>query len=202
LKGLIITGDDFGLSLQVNEAIEEAPLRGVLTYASLMMGAKAASDAVNRAGRLPSLRVGLHVVLVDGRPALPPEAIPDLVDRRGEFSSNLLKASLDFFLRHQTRQQMEAEIRAQFREFGNTGLRLDHVNAHHHMHLHPTVGRLILKVGLEHGVGRYEIALRASLTVVACLTKGPSPEDGRVAPSLSVDKNLKEGTLSEGRCLK
>jgi hopanoid biosynthesis associated protein HpnK len=165
LKGLIITGDDFGLSLQVNEAIEEAPLRGVLTSASLMMGAKAASDAVNRAGRLPSLRVGLHVVLVDGRPALPPEAIPDLVDRRGEFSSNLLKAGLDFFLRHETRRQMEAEIRTQFREFGNTGLRLNHVNAHHHMHLHLTVGRLILKVGLEHGVGAmrlpYEPPLRS-----------------------------------------
>jgi hopanoid biosynthesis associated protein HpnK len=152
LKGLIITGDDFGLSLPVNEAIEEAHRRGILTSASLMVGAKAASDAVNRAGRLPSLRVGLHMVLVDGRPVLPPEAIPDLVDRRGEFSSNLPKAGLNFFLRHEIRRQMEAEIRAQFREFGKTGLPLDHVNAHHHMHLHPTVGRLILKVGSKHGV--------------------------------------------------
>ena len=58
LNRLIITADDFGLSEPVNAAIEEAHQRGILSAASLMVGAPAAADAVARARTLPSLRVG------------------------------------------------------------------------------------------------------------------------------------------------
>ncbi len=152
MKKLIVTGDDFGLAVPVNEAIEEAHRGGVLTTASLMVGGGAAADAVERAKRLPSLKVGLHVVLVEGRPVLPPEAVPDLVDSRGEFSSQLVRAGIKFFFRPGVRRQLEAEIRAQFQAFRDFGLPLDHVNGHNHMHLHPTVLGLILKVGRDFGL--------------------------------------------------
>jgi hopanoid biosynthesis associated protein HpnK len=152
MKKLIITGDDFGLSPAVNKAVEEANQRGVLTSASLMVGAEGTADAVERAKRLSSLRVGLHLVLVDGSPVLPPETIPNLVDERGRFSSHLFMAGVNFFLRQEVRRQLEAETRAQFEAFQETGLALDHVNAHHHLHLHPTVSDLLLKVGREYGM--------------------------------------------------
>jgi hopanoid biosynthesis associated protein HpnK len=152
VKKLIITGDDFGLSLSVNEAIEEAHRRGILTTASLMVGAEATADAVERARRLPSLRVGLHLVVVDGLPVLPPQAVPDLVTRKGAFSSHLVCAGIHFFFRPKVRRQLDKEIRAQFQAFQDTGLLLDHVNSHHHMHLHPTVLGIILKVGREYGM--------------------------------------------------
>ena len=41
----------------------------VLAATSLMVGADAAADAVERARRLPDLRVGLHLVLADGHSA-------------------------------------------------------------------------------------------------------------------------------------
>ncbi len=50
-----------------------------------MVAAPAACDAVKRAKRVPGLRVGLHIVLVEGRPILPPSQIPDLVDGDGSF---------------------------------------------------------------------------------------------------------------------
>lgn len=152
MRRLIITGDDFGLAVQVNEAIEQAHRQGILTTASLMVGAKATEDAVKRARELPSLRVGLHLVLVDGSAVLPLQTIPDLVDRKGAFSARLVRAGINFFFRPGIRQQLEAEIRAQFQAFDKTGLPLDHVNTHHHMHLHPTVLRLILKVGQGYGI--------------------------------------------------
>lgn len=152
MRRLIVTGDDFGLALPVNEAIEEAHRRGILTTASLMIGADAAADAVARAKRLPSLRVGLHLVLVEGRPVLPVRAVPALVDEHGEFSTRLVAAGFKFFLRPSARRQVEAEIRAQFEAFRKTGLILDHVNAHNHMHLHPTVLGLILKIGRDYGL--------------------------------------------------
>lgn len=152
MRRLIVTGDDFGLAVPVNEAIEEAHRRGILTAASLMIGADAVVDAVARAKGLPSLKVGLHLVLVEGRPVLPAQAVPALVDEQGEFSTRLVAAGFKFFFRPGVRRQLESEIRAQFEAFRKTGLLLDHVNAHNHMHLHPTILGLILKVGREYGL--------------------------------------------------
>jgi len=152
VKELIVTGDDFGLSQSVNEAVEKAHRQGLLNGASLMVGAKAATDAVERARRCPSLKIGLHLVLVDGSSILPSQMIPDLVNRRGEFAPHLVRAGFNFFFRPGVKRQLEAEIRAQFEAFRETGLPLDHVNTHHHMHLHPTVSGLLLKVGREYGM--------------------------------------------------
>ncbi len=152
MRKLIVTGDDFGLAIPVNEAVEQAHQRGILTTASLMIGAAAVEDAVERARRLPTLKVGLHLVLVEGRPILPAQAVPTLVDTRGEFSCRLVAAGINFFFRPGARRQLKAEIRAQFEAFRKTGLPLDHVNAHNHMHLHPTVLGLILTVGREYGL--------------------------------------------------
>jgi hopanoid biosynthesis associated protein HpnK len=152
VKHLIVTGDDFGLSLAVNEAIERAHRIGILSTASLMVGAPAAADAVSRAKRLPELRVGLHVVLVRGHAVLPAAVIPDLVDSAGDFSDHLAAAGCRYFLLPQVRSQLAREIRAQFEAFAATGLALDHANAHCHMHLHPTVLGQMLSIGPKYGL--------------------------------------------------
>lgn len=117
-----------------------------------MVGAPATQDAIQRAKRLPELAVGLHVVLVHGRPVLEPNDVPDLVDERGEFLVDLVQAGVRFFFRAAARAQLEAEIRAQFDRFAATGLRLDHVNAQSHMHVHPTVFSAIVRVGQAYGL--------------------------------------------------
>jgi hopanoid biosynthesis associated protein HpnK len=152
VKRLIVSADDFGISPEVNEAVEQAHRDGILRAASLMVGAPAAADAVERAHRMPDLAVGLHVVLVFGRPVLPPQQIPGIVDRDGRFLTDLFRAGVRFFFRPGVRRQLEAEIRAQFERFAATGLALDHVNAQSHMHVHPTIFRLLLQVGREYGL--------------------------------------------------
>ncbi len=152
MKKVIVTGDDFGLALPVNEAIVEAHRSGVLTTASLMVGEKFAQDAIEKARQHPSLKVGLHLVVVEGRPVSEPSRIADIVDGNGVFTSNLTRAGFKYFFYPGIRKQLEAEIRAQFESFRRTGLVLDHVNAHNHIHFHPTVLRLILKVGREYGL--------------------------------------------------
>jgi len=117
-----------------------------------MVGAPAAADAVARARRLPELRVGLHLVLVDGHPTLSCAEIPGLVRRNGRFDPNMGRAGIRFFALPGLRRQLAMEIRAQFEAFHATRLRLDHVNAHKHMHLHPTVARTIIETGRDYGM--------------------------------------------------
>jgi hopanoid biosynthesis associated protein HpnK len=148
----IISADDFGLSEAVNEGIERAHRAGILSTASLMVAGPAAADAVRRARRLPGLNVGLHLVLVEGAAALPPSDIPLLVAQDGQFASDQTRLGVRYFLAPGARRQLRAEIAAQFRAFAATGLRLDHANAHKHMHLHPTVGRLLLEEGRTHAL--------------------------------------------------
>jgi len=150
-RRLIVTVDDFGLAIPVNEAVERGHRDGIVTAASLMVAEQAAQDAVARAKHNPTLAVGLHVVVVAGRPLLPPERVPDLVGRDGMFSSKLARAGVNYFFRRSAQRQLEAEIRAQFAAFAATGLPFDHVNAQCHYHLHPTVLGLILKVAADYG---------------------------------------------------
>jgi chitin disaccharide deacetylase len=117
-----------------------------------MVTAPAAADAVARARRLTSLRVGLHLVLIDGSPVLPPEQLSGLVQPDGRFDDRQMRAGLRFFLMPGVRRRLAAEIRAQFEAFRATGLALDHVNAHKHMHLHPTVARLLIEIGRDYGM--------------------------------------------------
>jgi chitin disaccharide deacetylase len=152
LKRVILTADDFGAAIEVNGAVERAHREGVLRAASLMVGAAAAQDAIARAQALPTLAIGLHVVLVNGRPVLGPQRVPDLVDRNGEFLSDLVRAGFRFFFRPGVRAQLAAEIRAQFERFAATGLVLDHADAQSHMHVHPTVFALIVRIGREFGL--------------------------------------------------
>ena len=152
MKRLIVTADDFGAAIEVNEAVERAHRNGILSAASLMVAGAAAGDAVTRAKTMPELRVGLHLVLVEGRPILPRDAVPDLVDATGHFRTDMARAGAAMFFFPKVRAQLAAEIEAQFAAFEATGLRLDHVNAHKHFHLHPTIASLIVKIGKAHRV--------------------------------------------------
>jgi hopanoid biosynthesis associated protein HpnK len=159
LKRLIVTADDFGVAREVNDAVEAAHRGGVLTAASLMVAAPAAADAVARARRMPSLRVGLHVVLVEGRPVLPASAVTHLVDGNGLFRSNMAVLGTVLTCSRQARRQLAAEITAQFEAFRATGLTLDHCNAHKHFHLHPVVAALIAAIGGRFGLRAVRIPL-------------------------------------------
>ncbi len=149
---LIVTADDFGAALEVNDAVEAAHRDGILTAASLMVSGPAAEDAVKRARRMPSLRVGLHVVLVEGRPILPAAAVSHLVDTDGRLRSDMAALGILIACSSSARRELANEITAQFEAFQATGLILDHCNAHKHFHLHPVIGSLLTRIGARFGV--------------------------------------------------
>ena len=150
---LIVNADDFGRSPSINQAVIRAHQEGILTSASLMVNEPAFEEAVALAKENPKLGVGLHLTLLMGHSALPPEKIPSLVNDRGEFSNDPVGVGIRYFFNRRLRGQLRAEIHAQFDRFRATGLPLDHVNGHLHLHLHPIVFRILMedagKLGLQ-----------------------------------------------------
>jgi hopanoid biosynthesis associated protein HpnK len=117
-----------------------------------MMKGRATEDAVNRARRLKGLGVGLHITLSDGWPVLPVFRVKNLVTADGKFRNDLVRAGIAWFLNPLAREQLAREIRAQFQAFIATGLVLDHVNVHQHLHLHPTVSSMVVSIGRRYGM--------------------------------------------------
>ncbi len=146
-KFLILTGDDFGRSTAVNEAIESYHTVGALTQASLMVNEPAVEQAVRIARRNPALCVGLHLTLCDGRAA----RISEVTDRRGFFPPSPANAGVRYALSKQQEKAMSEEIERQFSAFRALGFEPTYWDGHHHIHLHPTVLRLTLPIAERYG---------------------------------------------------
>lgn len=182
MKLLIVTADDFGAAPEVNDAVETAHRRGILTAASLMVSAPAAADAIARARRLPALRVGLHLVLLEGRPLSPPAAVPRLVSGAGTFPANPAALGTLLACSREARRELGAEITAQFAAFCDSGLTLDHCNAHKHFHLHPVVGSLIATIGPRFGLRAVRLPLEPMTVLRRVERHGVSASAALVQP--------------------
>jgi hopanoid biosynthesis associated protein HpnK len=151
-RRLIVSADDFGMSSGVNAGIMAAHRDGILTDAGLMVNGAASAEAVDLARATPSLAVGLHLVLVQGRASSAPRDIPALVDATGMFRTHSVWAGLRYFFLPRVRAQLDTEIRAQLDRFLATGLSLSHVDGHLNIHMHPTVLAILLRLAPRYGI--------------------------------------------------
>ncbi len=156
-RRLIVNADDFGRSASVNQAVIRAHREGILTTASLMVNEPAFEEAAALAREHPTLGVGLHLTLLCGHSALPPEKIPGLVNAKGEFSNCPAGAGFRYFFQRSLREPLRREIHAQFQKFRAARLPLDHVNGHLHLHLHPTVFRILMADSGQLGLKRLRL---------------------------------------------
>lgn len=149
-RRLIVTADDFGMSLEVNEAVEEAHRNGILTCASLVVAGDAAEDAIRRAKRLPQLGVGLHLAMF-GAPASamgPTILAPDGVN----LGESPVVTGIAVMVSPRARKAAEREFAAQFDAYRKTGLPLGHLDGHWHCHQHPAVLAIALRLGKSQGL--------------------------------------------------
>ncbi len=146
-KVLIVNADDLGRTAGINSGIFEAHSKGLVTSATLMVAYPAAEEAAAQSAAHPDLGIGLHVQLTGGRPVLPPERLPSLVDDSGR-----LPSFPDGLGPAEPREVM-AEARAQFDRFLElTGRLPTHLDSHHHSHRNPIVCDELVALALEHNL--------------------------------------------------
>jgi chitin disaccharide deacetylase len=156
-RRLVVNADDFGRSASINEAVIRAHKEGILTSASLMVNEPAFQEAVELARANPTLGVGLHLTLLCGHSTLQPGQIPGLVNGNNEFTNSPAGAGFRYFFNSTLCDQLRNEIHAQFDKFRQTGLLLDHVNGHLHLHLHPTVFGILMVDATQLGIERLRL---------------------------------------------
>ncbi len=122
-----------------------------------MVNEPAVDHAVEQAGNNPGLAVGLHLVLVLGRAALPHSEIPHLTGEDGRFSESSFQAGLKYFFNPAARRELRREMRAQFEKFVRTGLPFSHVDGHTHLHMHPVIFNELVDLCEEFGVRRIRV---------------------------------------------
>lgn len=140
LRRLVTNADDFGFTRDVNAGIVEAHERGILTATTLMANGAAFDDAVRLARANPSLDVGVHLVLVQGRSLAGPEReLPET-----------LTALLAALARGRIR--VYEELEAQILRVLDAGLRPTHLDTHKHTHLLPPVLDAVARLGERYGI--------------------------------------------------
>jgi hopanoid biosynthesis associated protein HpnK len=168
---LIVNADDFGRSHSINQAVIRAHQEGILTSASLMVNEPGFDEAVKLAKENPGLGIGLHLTLICGQAACSPREIPDLVDAHGRFPDNPVRVGLKYFFRKSLAGQLAVEIASQFDKFRSTGLKLDHLNGHLHLHMHPAVFGILIHPGRDFGFRQMRLT-RDSLALSRRMTHG------------------------------
>ncbi|MDY3297477.1 ChbG/HpnK family deacetylase [Selenomonas sp.] len=155
---ILLNADDFGRHACINAAVRESVERGLLRSASLMAGEPAFDDAVDIAKAHPTLGVGIHFTLVDGRPVLPPEEIPSLVGADGRFRPDHGAFVKDFLCGRIRRADIRRELTAQAQKIVAAGIRPDHVDSHQHIHMLPGIFSIALDVAAQYGIRAVRIS--------------------------------------------
>ena len=100
-------------------------------------------DAVRRCRILPDLDLGLHFTLV-GVPGCPPTL--------SAFLSRYLRGLL-------TPHEIATSLRRQLDTVQSQGLTITHVDSHQHLHVLPSVMRVVCSIAAEYGIGAIRLPI-------------------------------------------
>ena len=167
MKRLIVNGDDFGYSREVNAGIIRAHREGILTSTSLMVADAARDEAVALAKDNPALDVGLHLVVCMGRSVLPASEIAPVVDELGRFSNNPVLSGLRYFFTTGIRNKLIAECRAQIELHLKLIGYLNHIDGHLNFHVHPAIADIVVELAQEYKVPCIRLPAEPVFTTLA-----------------------------------
>lgn len=148
---LIVNADDLGLAPSIDAAIFEGHDRGIVTSASLMATGASFERAVAGVLARPRLGCGVHLVLHDDAPVLPPSRVPSLVGANGRLKP-LREALRGLLFGASEPSEIEAEYAAQIERVRDAGIAPSHLDSHCHLHAFPAVGPIVHALGARYGI--------------------------------------------------
>ena len=138
---LRIIADDLGLAESVNDGTVFLLKEGKINGASLMANGEAFDDAVRKLKDLPDANIGIHLVLVEERPLT---------------HIKLPKNHKTFFVKYLLglikKNKIEKECDAQIKKILESGVNLQFINSHQHLHLLPGIIDITISLAKKYGI--------------------------------------------------
>lgn len=159
MKRLIVNADDLGLHRGINAGILHCHREGIVTSASLSPNGEAFDDAVRLLKQTPDLDLGIHLTLVAERSVSDPASVPTLAPG-GRFPAYFTTLFRRLLLGQVDAKEIEHELSAQVQRARDAGLRPSHLDSHQHVHLHPALLPVVLRVAQHFGIKGVRAAAR------------------------------------------
>jgi predicted glycoside hydrolase/deacetylase ChbG (UPF0249 family) len=142
MKKLIINADDFGMSREVNEGTKKGIEQGIITSVSVMANMPFFEDAILFLKKHPRVSVGLHFNITEGKPLIFPKDAKNLIREDDSFYHwpQLVTRVASKTIK---RTEIEMELKRQYVELKKTGLPITHIDSHHHIHLYPSIFKIV-----------------------------------------------------------
>lgn len=156
-RRLIVTADDAGLHVAINDAVVRAHRGGIVTATSVVANGRDFAHAVDLLRECPALAVGVHLTLVEERPLRAAREIPSLLSADGSFHRDYRRFFARYALARISVAEVELEWRAQIESVLNAGLAVTHLNSHQHLHMLPRLFTLTVDLAREYGIGYVRI---------------------------------------------
>lgn len=156
-RRLSVNADDFAWSKSVNRGIIETHVDGIVTSTSIIAAGSAFEHGVELALATPTLAMGMHLNIFRGFTVLPPDKVPTLCGDDGKLLGSWKTIVGRLAAGRMDAQQIEAELRAQIEKVLSAGIVPVHFDSEKHLHLWPSVFRIVCRLASEYGVGRVRI---------------------------------------------
>lgn len=151
---LIINADDLGYNSSVTKAIFDLMAQGLVTSATLMANSPHVDGAVREIRQFPGCSFGAHLNLTEFRPLRPSAALGVLLDEGGNFVSERIR---EVRVTQGLSRAIFEEFCAQIEKLHGMGVKVSHIDSHHHVHTVPSLFFVLKRVQKKFGIRKVRI---------------------------------------------
>lgn len=150
MKKLIINADDLGYSQRVNDLTFELVNKGRVSSATVLAGGIALDDAVQRLKAYPQCSFGVHLNLTELKPSTATELWQkyEILNEKGNFNGNIRRCRPTRELRRAIFKEWSRQIDLLF----SMGVRISHIDSHHHVHTIPWLFLVLKRIQIKYGI--------------------------------------------------
>ena len=153
---IIINADDFGGSREINEAIIESFKTGICSSTTIMSNMDAFEHALEGAHENGIENIGIHLVLTQGIPLT--EGIKGerrFCDHEGRFC---FERNKHFTYNAIQKKLLYDEFEAQIKRCIDHGIKLTHIDSHHHVHVELGIAKIIHVLAKENKISAIRLS--------------------------------------------
>ena len=143
---VVLNADDLGLAPALTRRVLDLRARGLVSDVSLLAAGRAAREAMETLRAGEAAQAGVHLCLVGReRPLAPPASVPSLLSG-GVFRAHWSGVAAALAAGRIRVTEVEREWEAQVAHVAEAGIAVTHLDSHQHLHLHPKLFPVAVRI--------------------------------------------------------